>query len=36
VLALPSANQLMYTALVPPASVINVSANADDKGNLFG
>ena len=69
VLALPSANQLMYTArmvwnpqaadtpqlafnkrsrsltlggvsvntaLVPPASVINVWANADDKGNLFG
>ena len=24
------------TALVPPASVINVWANADDKGNLFG
>ena len=69
VLALPSANQLMYTArmvwnpqaadtpqlnftrrsrsltlggvsvnsaLVPPASVINVWTNADDKGNLFG
>ena len=69
VLALPSANQLMYTArmswnpqaadtpqlsfnnrshsltlggltvntaLVPPASVFTVSANADDKGNLFG
>jgi len=69
VLALPSANQLMYTArmvwnpqatdtpqlnfnnrsrsltmggvsvntaLVPPASVINIWANADDKGNLFG
>ena len=68
ILALPSANQLMYTArmawnpqatdtpklnftnrsrsltlgglsvntaLVPPASVINVWANADDKGNLF-
>ena len=69
VLALPSANQLMYsarmvwnpqaadtphlnftnrsrsltlggvsvnTALVPPASVINIWANADDKGNVFG
>ena len=69
VLALPSANQLMYTArmiwnpqavdtpqlnftnrsrsltlggvtvssaLVPPASVINIWANADNKGNLFG
>jgi len=68
-LALPSANQLMYTArmvwnpqatdtpqlnfnnrsrsltlggvsvntaMVPPASVINIWANADDKGNLFG
>lgn len=68
-LALPSSNQLMYsarfvwnpqaadtphlsftsrsrsltlggvsvnTALIPPASVVNLWANADDKGNLFG